>query len=903
MTYQPKSYRKFLATSVAAAMVATVAAPMVLADFADVSEGSYYSDAVDYLVEKGVLEGFPDGSFQPNAGVTRAQASKILVETLGLEVPATVELGFTDTKDDVWYSGYVAALVAAGIVEGNPDGTFAPGATITRAELAKMVVEAYELEQDADVEIPFTDTANGAWYQDHVNTLYSLGIVNGMTPTSFAPSATVTRGQAAVFVYRTEVEAERLEVEVVVPTPTELAVASVMAINDTRIELTFNKAVDADLALEIEKSGKRFVVYNGGETVNSSTNIQSRTISFNADRTKVSILLDGTPKTDINYRVALLNGDNNQVSSLVVESSNVILKRGASQPIITVNAEQDKFILKFDEKMATTALTVLNYEVYENNTLVGPLSDFVTGDGDWEDSTEKKAVEFRLNSSSTKKLLAGKNYRVKVNINVETDKGTALSESQRLITVTTPSVSEAQPVAKLARIVSGDLVVTFDKDVANSNFNNSQISVKKPSGQTINVTSVNAGTTSKEIIIRVSETLDTDLTYTIDLPANGVANAVFPNASNREVTGLRAQAQADVEVRSVAASLVRQVANSDSADLLLTFDQRVDVQDLKVKSTSGQIVIKEGSDVFQYVGSGDVLLYHGDTTGRTVIFKNVSTQFQKGNDAFQPRSGKTYKVELAAQVVRTDSGEMRNLEKISADFSGLSVIAPVLDKVRLESAGRIVLEFKENIDARNLKASDITVQGFERYRGGNFSPTALRGDYQLNFSVSGKTLTLTPASSDIKFSTGNVGSLVVIARDTIKSIESGVENAILNTDDVAANDMIDRAAPEMVGAIVNSTSGITITYTEKVNFKGSDVNLRALQYTVDNASKNAYGIVADANTEQITVTFNETDTFRPSLDLSKVNLVYTKNTNSAVRDLAGNEASTQTINGLKVVIR
>jgi hypothetical protein len=250
MSYQPKSYRKFLATSLAAAMVATVAAPIASttveaadAEFADVVVGSYYSDAVDYLVGKGVLEGFPNGTFQPNAGVTRAQAAKILVETLDLEVPTTVNLAFTDTKNDVWYSGYVAALVAAGIVQGNPDGTFAPNATVTRAELAKMVVEAYELEQDADVEIPFTDTAKGIWYEGYVNTLYSLGIVNGMTATTFGPGSTVTRGQAAVFVHRTEVESVRLEVPTL-----ELAVASVMVTNGTTLQV--NGANLADLKAE-----------------------------------------------------------------------------------------------------------------------------------------------------------------------------------------------------------------------------------------------------------------------------------------------------------------------------------------------------------------------------------------------------------------------------------------------------------------------------------------------------------------------------------------------------------------------------------------------------------------------------------------------------------------------------
>ena len=55
----------------------------------------------------------------------------------------------------------------------------------------------------------------------------------------------------------------------------------------------------------------------------------------------------------------------------------------------------------------------------------------------------------------------------------------------------------------------------------------------------------------------------------------------IPNASNKAVTGLKAQAQKDIEVTSVSAKFIRQVDNKDKADLLLTFDQRVDVAEFK----------------------------------------------------------------------------------------------------------------------------------------------------------------------------------------------------------------------------------------------------------------------------------------------------------------------------------
>lgn len=223
MSYQPKSYRKFLATSVAAAMVATVAAPLAPStveaanDFSDVQANDWFAKNVDYLVDREVVEGFPDGTFKPQEGVTRAQASIMLVRALGLTEVANPNLSFPDTKNDAWYAGAVAALVDAGIVEGHANGTFTPNATISRAALSKMVVEAYELTADASVSVEFTDTVNGAWYENYVNTLASLGIVVGQTATTFAPNATVTRAEAAAFVHRTEVEEVRMDVTPVDP--------------------------------------------------------------------------------------------------------------------------------------------------------------------------------------------------------------------------------------------------------------------------------------------------------------------------------------------------------------------------------------------------------------------------------------------------------------------------------------------------------------------------------------------------------------------------------------------------------------------------------------------------------------------------------------------------------------
>lgn len=256
MSYQPKSYRKFLATSVTAAMVATVAAPLAPVNVTSVDAASKFSDtqgvsswagdAIDYLVEKGAVKGYEDGTFRPHAQITRAEAAAILAGALELEISANPSLGFSDTNNNAWYAGAVEALVNAGVIDGFPNGTFQPNAPITRAALAKMVVEAYELDAPADFEIDFSDTVAGAWYEDYVQILALNGIVGGYADGTFKPNANVTRAESAVFVYRTEVEEARLDVEF----PAELAeVETVKSVNSTTLEVTLVEA-DAELTAE-----------------------------------------------------------------------------------------------------------------------------------------------------------------------------------------------------------------------------------------------------------------------------------------------------------------------------------------------------------------------------------------------------------------------------------------------------------------------------------------------------------------------------------------------------------------------------------------------------------------------------------------------------------------------------
>lgn len=253
MAYQSKKHRKFVATAATAALVASAVAPAAgfaaenTKNFPDLAGYSWAKEAIDHLVAKGAITGYPDGTFAPGDSIKRGEAAKILAEALDLTIDESVKTDLKDAKNH-WASSFIAAIQKHNkdIIKGYEDGTFKPEQTITRQELAKMVATAYDLKANPAAKISFKD--NTDWGKDQVQALASLGIVNGYEGGVFKPNAKVNRAETAVFVFRTEVPAKRLPVELGTP-----QVTAVSAINATQLTVTgsaLNLLKAEDLTLE-----------------------------------------------------------------------------------------------------------------------------------------------------------------------------------------------------------------------------------------------------------------------------------------------------------------------------------------------------------------------------------------------------------------------------------------------------------------------------------------------------------------------------------------------------------------------------------------------------------------------------------------------------------------------------
>jgi len=164
------------------------------AKFTDI-EGHWGKSYIERWADSGVINGYPDGTFRPDQFVTRAEVSKILA--LAYEMPTKVEkTGFSDVSTSAWYYTYVEACAYFGVINGYPNNTFKPNAEITRSEAAKMVCLAaglslvdtgYEIFKDAD-EMP--EWAAGYW-----NALIKAGVVDGYEDGTLRPNRLISRAE------------------------------------------------------------------------------------------------------------------------------------------------------------------------------------------------------------------------------------------------------------------------------------------------------------------------------------------------------------------------------------------------------------------------------------------------------------------------------------------------------------------------------------------------------------------------------------------------------------------------------------------------------------------------------------------------------------------------------------
>ncbi|PRO67052.1 S-layer homology domain-containing protein [Alkalicoccus urumqiensis] len=187
---------KLLLTILAAGIV-LFPAGVQASSFSD-ADGHWASSAVETWSSEGVITGYPDGTFQPEREVSRSESAYIFGRYLGTGGEITTTHRFEDVDTSRNDAPFVYGLVEEGIFAA--DTRFRPDDELTRAEMAKILVEGLDIQSSSSSS--FTDVPDSHWASDYISILASEGIAAGTEAGRFSPDEPVTRAQTAVFLDR-----------------------------------------------------------------------------------------------------------------------------------------------------------------------------------------------------------------------------------------------------------------------------------------------------------------------------------------------------------------------------------------------------------------------------------------------------------------------------------------------------------------------------------------------------------------------------------------------------------------------------------------------------------------------------------------------------------------------------
>ncbi|MGG0123514.1 S-layer homology domain-containing protein [Bacillus paranthracis] len=369
------SYKKVIAGTMTAAMVAGVVSPVAAAGktFPDVPADHWGIDSINYLAEKGAVTGNDKGMFEPGKELTRAEAATMMAQILNLPIDKDAKPSFGDSQGQ-WYTPFIAAVEKAGVVKGKGEGVFDPSGKIDRVSMASLLVEAYKLDTKVNgpLETKFDDLKD-SWGKDKANILVKLGISVG-TGDKWEPNKSVTKAEAAQFIAMTDKQFGGQK--------EEAKVESVKVLNSKEVEVKFATEINKDAVtkevfsltnktvekVEVGKDNKTVII-----TFNNIAKVEDAVLVVNPVETKADAKVKTAKYTQVISYKDTVRPEVKGVEYVDVNTAKVVFSEPISNPgNVTVN--NDKAVVKGlseDQKSLVVDLTKVDENAEVVVTIVG----------------------------------------------------------------------------------------------------------------------------------------------------------------------------------------------------------------------------------------------------------------------------------------------------------------------------------------------------------------------------------------------------------------------------------------------------------------------------------------------------------------------------------------------------
>ncbi|RSL35149.1 hypothetical protein D7Z54_00820 [Salibacterium salarium] len=176
--------------------------------FPDVGGNHWAVDEIQYITEQDIVSGYDDDTFRPKENVSRAQTAKMLANALDLNIENPTDPEFSDVEKDSYYYPYIAAVANEGIMTGDGE-TFDMSEELSRAQMSVVLSSAFGFEKTGDGS--FADVPEDYWALDAIQRLAANRITSGHADGSFGPGESTTRAQFSVFLARAMEDDFRVE--------------------------------------------------------------------------------------------------------------------------------------------------------------------------------------------------------------------------------------------------------------------------------------------------------------------------------------------------------------------------------------------------------------------------------------------------------------------------------------------------------------------------------------------------------------------------------------------------------------------------------------------------------------------------------------------------------------------
>ncbi|MEK7548178.1 MAG: S-layer homology domain-containing protein, partial [Patescibacteria group bacterium] len=217
---------------------------IALAAFTDLGEAHKNYEAITYLQENGIINGYDDGSFKPDNTVNRAEFLKIIIDGSKIKLSISPPTPFKDVDNTAWYAKYLKKAYAENWINGYSDNTFRPDQAINKVEALKIIAKVQNWEASQfSANQPFSDTPLNEWYIPYIayakehNFLEETGL-------NFSPSDEITRGGISEIIFRTLKEAD--ETDTAIKSETTPPKQETPKTQDTKKEPTTPKETKTD---------------------------------------------------------------------------------------------------------------------------------------------------------------------------------------------------------------------------------------------------------------------------------------------------------------------------------------------------------------------------------------------------------------------------------------------------------------------------------------------------------------------------------------------------------------------------------------------------------------------------------------------------------------------------------